>query len=91
MVSRAQSVLMKVVSRHELCGPFGVSGTVMEAFAKRLESEYLSENAYHNALHAADVTQGVYSLVTGAGLESVLHQLEFFAIVVAAAAHGVMP
>ncbi len=43
---------------------------------------------YHNAVHAADVLQAVYSMMSVAELLPRVTDVELFAVVVAAAAHG---
>ncbi len=53
----------------------------------RLESEYKA-NPYHNALHAADVTQGMYAFAYESKLLDSLEDIEVFGGIVAAAAHG---
>ena len=44
---------------------------------------------FHNAMHAADVVQAVYSMLHAVHLLPKLTELEIFSVLLAAAAHGV--
>jgi hypothetical protein len=44
-----------VPSQLDLLRTFGIDPTVMANFLNKIEEGYKSTNAYHNALHAADV------------------------------------
>ena len=46
-------------------------------------------NPYHNATHAADVTQGLATMLAGNAVTAQLTDLELLALVLAAAVHDV--
>jgi hypothetical protein len=58
----------------------------VERFLRRVESEYLP-NPYHNAIHAADVTQTAAVILSYLRKQLTMTKLEMFSIIVAAAVH----
>lgn len=60
----------------------------LRTFLKALEARY-NNNPYHNAMHAADVTQNVGVMLAADDLPSRLGQLEVLAMLLAAAVHDV--
>ena len=58
------------------------------SFLKAVENGYKA-NPYHNALHGADVFQGVHSLLLSTGTASKLSSVTLFATLTAALAHDI--
>ena len=54
-----------------------------------VEAAYAAPNPYHNATHAADVTQGLATMLAGNAVTAQLTDLELLALVLAAAVHDV--
>ena len=54
-----------------------------------VEAAYAAANPYHNATHAADVTQGLATMLAGNAVTAQLTDLELLALVLAAAVHDV--
>ena len=50
---------------------FSMSPRTLLCFLMTLEDHYLKDVAYHNNLHAADVTQSCHLLLNSAALEQV--------------------
>lgn len=82
-----QTVTRTVMDRRNIVRSFSFSRHTVQKFFGEVESRYL-DNAYHNAIHAADVTQGVHVLLDR-GMGTSLSELEIFAVVFAAACHDV--
>jgi len=68
---------------------FKIPADTLLTFLKTLEAHYLSHVPYHNAIHAADVTQSTHVLLNSPALESVFTPLEVLAATFAAAIHDV--
>lgn len=63
-----------------------ISPTIMQRFLQRCAKQYHAGNPYHNAAHAADVTQGM-AIMMRMGLGSKLTIIERTALLLAAAVH----
>ena len=57
------TVCMWIFRAHDVLNATGISSYSMEKFLCRVEAGYLSQNSYHNRVHAADVTMQLYSLL----------------------------
>ena len=67
---------------------FGINGDQLLAFLREVQGMY-RDNPYHCAMHAADVTQGTYSLMCACGLFQSLPPIEALALLVSAIVHDV--
>ncbi|VDP02495.1 unnamed protein product, partial [Soboliphyme baturini] len=67
---------------------FSINPTTLVTYFLHLEDHY-RPNAYHNRIHAADVTQSLHTLLLSQALENVFTELEILASVFAAAVHDV--
>nr|XP_057912712.1 cAMP-specific 3',5'-cyclic phosphodiesterase 7B-like [Doryrhamphus excisus]XP_057912713.1 cAMP-specific 3',5'-cyclic phosphodiesterase 7B-like [Doryrhamphus excisus] len=81
-----------------MCHLFKVYGLVhhfqldmvkLHRFLSTLQGDYHSQNPYHNAVHAADVTQAMYCYLQEPKLTEQLSSLDVFLGLMAAAAHDV--
>eukprot|EP00980_Cylindrotheca_fusiformis_P028733 scaffold22641_cov206-Cylindrotheca_fusiformis.AAC.3 len=61
----------------------------LSQYFRLIEDNYRSENPYHNAIHAADVTQTLNALIQMAGDELRTSDEELFSILLAAVVHDV--
>lgn len=77
-------------SRFSLGAEFDVGGEQMVSFLHSVEAGYM-DSPYHNSRHAADVTQGMYFLLSFGGLHEImkLTNMEIFAMLLATACHDV--
>ncbi|CAG5111017.1 Oidioi.mRNA.OKI2018_I69.chr2.g5356.t1.cds [Oikopleura dioica] len=83
-------ILYQSLASFDLLGDFKIKGPVVMNFAARLEELYLSnKNPYHNDIHAADVTQALFSIIELNGAQVWLDNVELFAALFAAAIHDV--
>jgi len=76
-----------VLERRNLTRAFSISKPRLHAFLVEIEKAYLTPH-YHNAIHAADVTQSVHVLLRQ-GLDRGLSDLEVLAVVFGATCHDV--
>ena len=74
--------------RSGLVSSFGINGEKLLAFLQEVQGLY-RENPYHCAMHAADVTQGTYSLMSSCSLFQSLLPIEALALLVSAIVHDV--
>ena len=74
--------------RSGLVSSFGINGEKLLAFLQEVQGLY-RENPYHCAMHAADVTQGTYSLMSSCSLFQSLPPIEALALLVSAIVHDV--
>ncbi|KAK5853055.1 hypothetical protein PBY51_006877 [Eleginops maclovinus] len=81
-----------------MCHLFNVYGLVhhfqldmikLHRFLGMVQDDYHSQNPYHNAVHAADVTQAMYCYLKEPKLAEQLSPLDMFLALMAAAAHDV--
>ncbi|XP_031726182.1 cAMP-specific 3',5'-cyclic phosphodiesterase 7B [Anarrhichthys ocellatus] len=81
-----------------MCHLFSVYGLVhhfqldmikLHRFLGMVQEDYHSQNPYHNAVHAADVTQAMYCYLKEPKLAEQLNPLDVFLGLTAAAAHDV--
>ena len=67
--------------------PLQIDETMFHALMLRVEASYITENTYHNAIHAADVTQGMAYFIGRPFFLPHLTAVEKFAAILAAAIH----
>ncbi|XP_033932155.1 3',5'-cyclic-AMP phosphodiesterase 7B-like isoform X1 [Pseudochaenichthys georgianus] len=81
-----------------MCHLFNVYGLIhhfqldmvkLHRFLGMVQEDYHSQNPYHNAVHAADVTQAMYCYLKEPKLAEQLSPLDVFLALMAAAAHDV--
>lgn len=80
-------VAMGLMHRHDLFRLMGVDEHVMLRFVGEIEAGYVASNTYHNATHAADVTQTFNTLIVASQLAEVMTPLEKFASLIACLVH----
>lgn len=67
---------------------FSIPHLAFTNFMRRIEAGYL-DNAYHNALHAADVLQNMYYFLRQPSFSEKISPIDVFASLIAAAVHDV--
>lgn len=72
--------------RYDLINKFNIDEDVLINFLLEIESGYHS-NPYHNAMHAADVTQVLHFIITKGGLMRYMTDEDVFATIFAALVH----
>ena len=83
-------VTFNIFKERDLLATLKIDEKTLLSFLMSLESHYNADIKYHNALHAADVTQSVHHLLSSPGLSACsLSSLEVVAAVLAAAVHDV--
>ncbi|XP_068607176.1 3',5'-cyclic-AMP phosphodiesterase 4C-like [Brachionichthys hirsutus] len=82
-------VLHAVFQERELLKTFRIPVDTFVTYVMTLEDHYHGNVAYHNSLHAADVTQSVHVLLSSPALDAVFSDLEVLAALFAAAIHDV--
>lgn len=80
----AKALLLKT----GLLDKFNVPEEKLDNFLRVINKGYRRENAYHNAYHAADVTQTLYYFLYTLGVAQYLGDRECFAALLAAIIHG---
>uniref|UniRef100_A0A8C6U5T6 3',5'-cyclic-AMP phosphodiesterase n=1 Tax=Neogobius melanostomus TaxID=47308 RepID=A0A8C6U5T6_9GOBI len=74
---------------YDLVHHFQLDMVKLHRFLGMVQEDYHSQNPYHNAVHAADVTQAMYCYLKEAKLAEQLSPLDIFLGLMAAAAHDV--
>jgi hypothetical protein len=77
-----------VMHKSGMVTSFGIDQGQLLAFLQEVQGLY-RENPYHCSMHAADVTQGTYSLMRACGLLGSLPPIESLALLVSAIVHDV--
>uniref|UniRef100_A0A8C4PX10 Phosphodiesterase n=1 Tax=Eptatretus burgeri TaxID=7764 RepID=A0A8C4PX10_EPTBU len=81
-------IVYDLLTRYDLIARFKIAVSSVMSFVEALEAGYSKhKNPYHNALHAADVTQTVHYLMLRTGIVHCLTELEIFSLIFAAAIH----
>ncbi|XP_077173297.1 uncharacterized protein LOC143827544 isoform X2 [Paroedura picta] len=81
-------VVCEMFNKYSLLTRFQIPLTTLIAFAEALEEGYSRyQNAYHNAIHAADVTQTVHSILMQSGTMHWCTDLEILAIFFSSCVH----
>ncbi|KAM9313371.1 3',5'-cyclic-AMP phosphodiesterase 4A isoform 2-T2 [Gastrophryne carolinensis] len=82
-------ILYTVFQEREICKTFKIPVDTLITYLMTLEDHYHADVAYHNSLHAADVTQSTHVLLSTPALDAVFTDLEILAALFAAAIHDV--
>eukprot|EP01119_Soliformovum_irregulare_P001704 TRINITY_DN1144_c0_g1_i3.p1 TRINITY_DN1144_c0_g1~~TRINITY_DN1144_c0_g1_i3.p1 ORF type:complete len:742 (-),score=223.09 TRINITY_DN1144_c0_g1_i3:206-2431(-) len=80
---------MAIFRKHDLIERFDIDEQRFMNFFSALQRGYMSNNPYHNAIHACDVMQTVNYFLTKGGFGQVLEPVEILAALIAGAAHDV--
>uniref|UniRef100_A0A8C6P9Y9 Phosphodiesterase n=1 Tax=Nothobranchius furzeri TaxID=105023 RepID=A0A8C6P9Y9_NOTFU len=88
--SRPLTVMMHTIfQERDLLKTFKIPLDTFITYLMTLEDHYHSDVAYHNNIHAADVTQSTHVLLSTPALEAVFTDLEILAAIFASAIHDV--
>uniref|UniRef100_A0A1I8FD42 PDEase domain-containing protein n=1 Tax=Macrostomum lignano TaxID=282301 RepID=A0A1I8FD42_9PLAT len=68
---------------------FRIHPSTLVNYFLHVEQHYKQDNPYHNAVHAADVTQSTHVLLNAQALDNVFSDLEILASIFACAIHDV--
>ncbi|KAF5404799.1 Phosphodiesterase [Paragonimus heterotremus] len=79
----------RIFQKRDLMRIFCIDPATLVRYLLKVESSYHSDVPYHNALHAADVTQTSHYLLQAEPLEDVFSDLEILAVIFASAVHDV--
>nr|DBA30050.1 TPA: hypothetical protein GDO54_006079 [Pyxicephalus adspersus] len=82
-------IMYTIFQERELCKTFKIPVDTLITYLMTLEDHYHADVAYHNSLHAADVTQSTHVLLSTPALDAVFTDLEILAALFAAAIHDV--
>ncbi|CAF98120.1 unnamed protein product, partial [Tetraodon nigroviridis] len=82
-------IMYAIFQERELLKTFRIPVDTFVTYVMTLEDHYHSNVAYHNSLHAADVTQSTHVLLSTPALDAVFTDLEILAALFAAAIHDV--
>ncbi|XP_072320195.1 3',5'-cyclic-AMP phosphodiesterase 4C-like [Eucyclogobius newberryi] len=82
-------IMYSIFQERELLKTFRIPVDTFVTYVMTLEDHYHGNVAYHNSLHAADVTQSIHVLLSTPALDAVFTDLEILAALFAAAIHDV--
>uniref|UniRef100_A0A8C6NMG1 Phosphodiesterase n=1 Tax=Nothobranchius furzeri TaxID=105023 RepID=A0A8C6NMG1_NOTFU len=82
-------IMYAIFQERELLKTFRIPADTFVTYVMTLEDHYHGNVAYHNSLHAADVTQSTHVLLSTPALDAVFTDLEILAALFAAAIHDV--
>ncbi|PVD23029.1 hypothetical protein C0Q70_16290 [Pomacea canaliculata] len=82
-------VTYTILQERELVKNFKIPPSTLVTYLMHLEDHYHRDTPYHNAIHAADVTQSTHVLLSATALENVFTSLETLAAIFACAIHDV--
>ncbi|XP_077414217.1 3',5'-cyclic-AMP phosphodiesterase 4C isoform X3 [Vanacampus margaritifer] len=82
-------IMFAIFQERDLLKTFRIPVDTFVTYVMTLEDHYHANVAYHNSLHAADVTQSTHVLLSTPALDAVFTDLEILAAVFAAAIHDV--
>lgn len=82
-------VCYTILTERELVKTFKIPPNTLITYLMHLEDHYHRDAPYHNAIHAADVTQSTHYLLSATALENVFTSLETLAAIFACAIHDV--
>uniref|UniRef100_A0A452VHX0 Phosphodiesterase n=1 Tax=Ursus maritimus TaxID=29073 RepID=A0A452VHX0_URSMA len=83
------TLLCHLFNTHGLIHHFKLDMVTLHRFLVMVQEDYHSQNPYHNAVHAADVTQAMHCYLKEPKLASSLTPLDIMLGLLAAAAHDV--
>ncbi|KAI4539239.1 hypothetical protein MG293_010631 [Ovis ammon polii] len=83
------TLLCHLFNSHGLIHHFKLDMVTLHRFLVMVQEDYHSQNPYHNAVHAADVTQAMHCYLKEPKLASFLTPLDIMLGLLAAAAHDV--
>ncbi|XP_017344692.1 cAMP-specific 3',5'-cyclic phosphodiesterase 4D isoform X3 [Ictalurus punctatus] len=88
--NRPLTVMMNTIfQERDLLKTFKIPLDTFITYLMTLEDHYHADVAYHNNIHAADVTQSTHVLLSTPALEAVFTDLEILAAIFASAIHDV--
>uniref|UniRef100_A0A8C2FS04 Phosphodiesterase n=1 Tax=Cyprinus carpio TaxID=7962 RepID=A0A8C2FS04_CYPCA len=88
--NRPLTVMMhSIFQERDLLKTFKIPLDTFVTYLMTLEDHYHADVAYHNNIHAADVTQSTHVLLSTPALEAVFTDLEILAAIFASAIHDV--
>ncbi|XP_051988559.1 cAMP-specific 3',5'-cyclic phosphodiesterase 4C-like isoform X1 [Xyrauchen texanus] len=82
-------IMFATFQERDLLKTFRIPVDTFITYVMTLEDHYHANVAYHNSLHAADVTQSTHVLLSTPALDAVFTDLEILAALFAAAIHDV--
>ncbi|KAK3791758.1 hypothetical protein RRG08_028906 [Elysia crispata] len=82
-------VTYTIMQKRQLMTTFKISPHTLVTYIMHVEDHYHRDNPYHNAIHAADVTQSTHVLLSATALENVFTDLEILAAIFSCAIHDV--
>ncbi|XP_012689183.2 cAMP-specific 3',5'-cyclic phosphodiesterase 4B isoform X2 [Clupea harengus] len=82
-------IMYAIFQERDLFKTFQIPMETFVTYVMTLEDHYHANVAYHNSLHAADVTQSTHVLLSTPALDAVFTDLEILAALFAAAIHDV--
>ncbi|XP_016324262.1 cAMP-specific 3',5'-cyclic phosphodiesterase 4C-like [Sinocyclocheilus anshuiensis] len=82
-------MMFAIFQERDLLKTFRIPVDTFITYVMTLEDHYHANVAYHNSLHAADVTQSTHVLLSTPALDAVFTDLEILAALFAAAIHDV--
>ncbi|XP_067829006.1 3',5'-cyclic-AMP phosphodiesterase 4D isoform X5 [Heptranchias perlo] len=82
-------IMYAIFQERDLMKTFQIPVDTFLTYIMTLEDHYHADAAYHNSLHAADVTQSTHVLLSTPALDAVFTDLETLAALFAAAIHDV--
>ncbi|XP_072420586.1 3',5'-cyclic-AMP phosphodiesterase 4A-like isoform X2 [Chiloscyllium punctatum] len=82
-------IMYTIFQERDLMKTFRIPVDTFLTYIMTLEDHYHADVAYHNSLHAADVTQSTHVLLSTPALDAVFTDLETLAALFAAAIHDV--
>ncbi|XP_041357880.1 cAMP-specific 3',5'-cyclic phosphodiesterase 4C-like [Gigantopelta aegis] len=83
------SITYTIFQERDLLKTFQIPSTVLVNYLMHIEDHYHRDVPYHNAIHAADVTQSTHVLLNAGALENVFTELEILAAIFACTIHDV--
>ncbi|XP_038646896.1 cAMP-specific 3',5'-cyclic phosphodiesterase 4D isoform X2 [Scyliorhinus canicula] len=82
-------VVYTIFQERELLKTFKIPADTLITYLMTLEDHYHADVAFHNNIHAADVTQSTHVLLSTPALEAVFTDLEILTAIFASAIHDV--
>ncbi|CAG5133631.1 unnamed protein product [Candidula unifasciata] len=82
-------VTYTIFQERDLMKTFKIAPHTLVTYLMHVEDHYHQDTPYHNAIHAADVTQSTHVLLSATALENVFTDLEILAAIFSCAIHDV--